>query len=341
MVSRSINFENLVRGLLPFLVSRQFIAGAGKVGHEAQERGFTPDGFQISQRADFMETELSVDTMHNRPILNTRDEPHANRELYRRLHLIVGDANMCEYATALKIGTTRVVLDMIAEGFVPSFDLASPVQAIRAFSQDPDLKVVVSRQQGGSISGLDIQREYVHQARIILTNIDEETDWILREWEHVINQLEQDPLQLVGKIDWITKRWLLDSFVQDEGIGWDDPWLASLDLEYHNLDPKRGLFFGLEADGRTISISQEHEIQKAMKQGPHDTRGGLRGLCVQRFGEDITSIQWEGVHFRGQNGGLHLDLMDHLEPESVAQCRSAVEEANTPLDMIESMTVGK
>jgi proteasome accessory factor A len=134
---------------------------------------------------------------------------------------------------------------------------------------------------------------------------------------------------------------LLESFVQDEGIGWDDPWLASLDLEYHNLDPERGLFFGLEADGRTTSISQEHEIHAAMKHGPLDTRGGLRGLCVQRFGEDITSIQWEGVHFRGQNGGLHLDLMDHLEPVSVAHCRSAVEDAKTPLDMIEFMAVKK
>jgi len=248
---------------------------------------------------------------------------------------------MCEYATALKIGTTRVVLDMISEGFVPSFDLASPVQAIQAFSQDPDLKAVVNRQQGGTISGLDIQREYLHQARIVLMNIDEETDWILQEWEDVINQLEQDPLQLVGKIDWITKKWLLDSFVQDEGIGWDDPWLASLDLEYHNLDPERGLYFGLEAEGRTSGISQEHEIREAMKHGPHDTRGGLRGLCVQRFGEDITSIQWEGVHFRGQNGGLHLDLMDHLEPVSVAHCRSVLEDANTPLDVIESMTVEK
>jgi proteasome accessory factor A len=338
LVSRLIDFEKLVRGLLPFLVSRQLIAGAGKVGREAQERGFTPGGFQISQRADFMETELSVDTMHNRPILNTRDEPHANRERFRRLHLILGDANMCEYATALKMGTTRVVLDMIAEGFVPSFDLASPVQAIQAISQDPDLKTVVNRQQGGTMSGLDIQREYVQEARRVLTDIDEETEWILQEWEQVIHQLEQDPLQLVGKIDWITKRWLLDSFVQDEGIGWDDPWLASLDLEYHNLDPERGLFFGLEADGRTSRLSQEHEIQEAMKHGPLDTRGGLRGLCVQRFGEDITSIQWEGVHFNGNNGKLHLDLMDHLEPVSVAHCRSVLEDAKTPFDMIESMT---
>ena len=199
LVSRALNFENLVRGLLPFLVSRQLIAGAGKVGREAQERGFTPGGFQISQRADFMETELSVDTMHNRPILNTRDEPHANRERYRRLHLILGDANMCEYATALKIGTTRVVLDMISEGFVPSFDLASPVQAIQSFSQDPDLKVVVRREHGGTISGLDIQREYVNQARIVLTNIDEETDWILQEWEQVLQSIGTGSASIGGK----------------------------------------------------------------------------------------------------------------------------------------------
>ena len=188
---------------------------------------------------------------------------------------------------------------------------------------------------------MDIQREYVQQARSVLTNIDEETSWILQEWEQVLHQLEHDPLQLVGKIDWVTKRWLLDSFVQDEGIEWDDPWLASLDLEYHNLDPERGLFFGLEAEGRTTSISQEDEIQEAMKDGPRDTRGGLRGLCVQRFGEDITSIQWEGVHFRAQSGGLHLDLMDHLEPVSVAHCRSLIEEASTPLEMIASMPVEK
>ena len=109
------------------------------------------------------------------------------------------------------------------------------------------------------------------------TNIDEETDWILQEWEHVINQLEQDPLQLVGKIDWITKRWLLDSFVQDEGIGWDDPWLASLDLEYHNLDPERGLFFGLEADGRGQGLCpRSHRAVRRAAEPAHRPAGGPR-----------------------------------------------------------------
>lgn len=337
LVSRAINFENLARGLMPFLVSRQLIAGAGKVGREAQEQGYVPGGFQLSQRADFMEAELGVDTMHNRPILNTRDEPHANRERYRRLHLIVGDANMCEYATALKMGTTRVVLDMIAGGLLPPCELESPVQAIRTLSYDTDLQAVVKRQTGGSISGLAIQREYVSLARKFFIEMDEETAWILQEWENVLETLERDRVKLVGKIDWVTKQWLMETFLQEEGIGWEDPWLASLDLEYHNLNPERGLFFGLEAEGRTTRLCQEREIQEAMKHGPLDTRGGLRGLCVQRFGDAITSIQWEGVRFRGHNGGLYLDLMDHLEPVSVAQCRSLVEQADSPFDIIESM----
>jgi len=288
-----------------------------------------------------MEAELGVDTMHNRPILNTRDEPHANRERYRRLHLIVGDANMCEYATALKIGTTRVVLDMIAAGFWPPVELDFPVQAIRALSHDPELKAVVKRKAGGTISGLDIQREYVNLARKFFIEMDEETAWILQEWENVLEMLDHDRLQLIGKIDWVTKQWLLETFIQEERISWDDPWLASLDLEYHNLDPDRSLFFGLEAEERTTRLCEERDIQEAMKHGPRDTRGGLRGLCVQRFGEDITSIQWEGIHFRGQNGGLHLDMMDHLEPVSVAHCRSVVEQADTPLDIIETMVVQK
>jgi len=199
----------------------------------------------------------------------------------------------------------------------------------------------VKRKAGGTISGLDIQREYVNLARKFFIEMDEETAWILQEWENVLEMLGRDRLQLIGKIDWVTKQWLLETFIQEERISRDDPWLASLDLEYHNLAPDRGLFFGLEAEGRTTRLCEERDIQEAMKHGPRDTRGGLRGLCVQRFGEDITSIQWEGVHFRGQNSGLHLDMMDHLEPVSVAHCRSVVEQADTPLDIIETMVVQK
>lgn len=161
LMPRSVPFTSLVSGLLPFLVSRQIIAGAGKVGIEAQEGRYVSGCYQLSQRADFMETELSVDTMHNRPLLNTRDEPHADRRKYRRLHLIIGDANMCEYATALKVGTTGLVLDLIARGEAPGLELSRPVEAVKQLSRDPDLKARVPLTDGRAMSGLELDRKSV------------------------------------------------------------------------------------------------------------------------------------------------------------------------------------
>ena len=155
LVARAIPFPGLVNGLLPFLASRQVIAGAGKVGVEAQESGFVPGAYQLSQRADFMETELSVDTMHNRPILNTRDEPHADEKKYRRLHLILGDANMCEYATVLKVGTTQLVLELIARDRAPVLELEQPVSAIKHISRDADLKAMVRLKDRRHLSGVE------------------------------------------------------------------------------------------------------------------------------------------------------------------------------------------
>ncbi|MGB2723535.1 MAG: proteasome accessory factor PafA2 family protein, partial [Nitrospira sp.] len=226
LVSRSLPFAQLVSGLLPFLVSRQLVAGAGKVGMEAQESGFVPGPFQISQRADFMEAELGVDTMHNRPILNTRDEPHADRTKYRRLHLILGDANMCEYATALKVGTTRLVLDMLQRGEAPSLELEQPVAAIKQLSRDPDLKTTVRLKDGRTISGLAIQEEYWNVASRCCAGSDPDADWVLREWQETLCALRQDRTQLVGKIDWVTKQWLLETFMREERLAWEDPWLA-------------------------------------------------------------------------------------------------------------------
>lgn len=327
LVSRSLDFQSLVDGLLPFLVSRQLVAGAGKVGREKQEGGYQPGGFQISQRADFMEQELGVDTMHNRSILNTRDEPHADPDRYRRLHLILGDANMSEYATALKVGTTQVVLDLIARGQAPSVKLASPVQAIQALSGDPALKTLVVREGGRTIGGLDLQREYLEAAYRIFGDGDADTRWILREWTNTLDVLERDRAGLIGKIDWVTKQWLLETFMEEEHLEWDDPWLKSLDLEYHNLGPERGLFFGLEAEGRTAKVCGEEDIQQALAHGPSDTRGGLRGLCVQRFGPQLNSVQWERVTFRSGGRTWVFDMGALVDPVSVGRKLSVVQTA--------------
>ncbi|HJT21016.1 MAG TPA: proteasome accessory factor PafA2 family protein [Nitrospira sp.] len=341
LVPRAVPFPTLAAGLLPFLVSRQVIAGAGKIGIEAQESGFVPGTYQLSQRADFMETELSVDTMHNRPILNTRDEPHADRSTYRRLHLIAGDANMCEYATALKIGTTQLVLDLIDRGAVPDVELEDPVSAVKHLSRDPDLKATVRRKSGRAVSGLDIQEEYYLAARRTLTGMDEESDWVLQEWERTLHQLRRERHELVGKLDWVTKQWLLETFVREERIGWDDPWLASLDLEYHNVSPDQGLYLGLEADGKAWRMTTEADVEWALLNGPTDTRGGLRGLCVRRFPDQITSMQWERIQFSGGLRSRTLEMGKLFDPDEVRRCAKIFESASSPAEALRSWNTRK
>ncbi len=341
LVSRDVPFPALAAGLMPFLVSRQVITGAGKVGTEAQESGYVPGGYQISQRADFMETEMGVDTMHNRPILNTRDEPHADRGKYRRLHLIIGDANMCEYATALKIGTTRLVLDLIERGAMPHIELDQPVAAVKQLSRDPDLKAVVRLKDGRALSALELQRRYHEAACHELTGTDEESDWLLAEWGETLRLLAQDRFQLVGKLDWVTKQWLLETFMQEERIGWDDPWLASLDLEYHNVDPEQGLYLGLEAEGKAWRMTTDEKIEEAIRNGPSDTRGGLRGLCVQRFSWGIKSLQWERVQFTGGFRSRVLEMGDLFAPDEVQRCAQIFSKASSPVDALRLWNDGK
>ncbi|MCA9472963.1 MAG: proteasome accessory factor PafA2 family protein [Nitrospira sp.] len=334
LVSRAIPFSDLVQALVPFLVSRQVIAGAGKVGLEKQEQGYQSGGFQLSQRADFMEAVLGVDTMYNRPILNTRDEPHADRSKYRRLHLIIGDANMCEYATALKVGTTRVVLDMLEQRLTPDVELEDPVRAVQAFSRDPELKTFMKTRRGPALSACEIQAEYLEAAERAYKGRDEETDWILEEWARVLTTLKRDRWELVGSLDWITKLWLLERFRQEEHLDWSDPWLASIDLEYHNVNPERGLYMSLEADGQVKRVCQEEDILRAIREGPMDTRGGIRGKCVKRFAKDIHAVQWERIQFKSEFGQrTNLDLHDVVEPEAVQAIQAELDGIVTPFEL--------
>jgi proteasome accessory factor A len=341
LVAREVPFPRLVSGLLPFLASRQVIAGAGKVGIEAQESGFVPGVYQISQRADFMETELSVDTMHNRPILNTRDEPHADAKKHRRLHLILGDANMCEYATALKVGTTQLVLELIARDRAPSLELDHAVAAVKQISRDADLKAAVRLKDGRHLSGIEIQETYCEAAARELSGTDPEIDWILQEWSQTLRLLMQDRSRLLGKLDWVTKQSLLETFVREEQIGWDDPWLASLDLEYHNVNPERGLHRGLEGEGKVWRLTTEDDIDQALSAGPPDTRGGLRGLCVRRFSDRISRMQWERIGFSGSWRPLTLEMGDLFDPDEVRMCALLLENAASPADALAAWNTRK
>jgi proteasome accessory factor A len=335
LMPRSVPFDALASGLIPFLVTRQVFAGAGKLGVEAQEGAFQPGLYQLSQRADFIETSMSVDTMHNRPILNTRDEPHADRRRYRRLHLIIGDANLCEYATALKVGTTGLVLDLIESGQAPAVALEDPVAAVKTISRDSSLTARVRLQDGQTMSALELQRLYCEAAGRRFGPGEGDRAWVLREWDEVLRVLEADRSQLIGRIDWVTKFWLLETFAEAEQVGWDDAWLTSLDLEYHNLDPDRGLFLGLESDGRAWRLTSEADIEAAMTAGPSDTRGGIRGLCIRRFPDHITSVQWERIKFNGGFLPRTLEMTDLFEPERVKTLTDILSAAATPSEALD------
>ena len=187
---------------------------------------------------------------------------------------------------------------------------------------------------GRTISGLAIQQEYWNAASRVCGGSDPDADWVLREWHDTLQCLGGDRTPLVGKLDWVTKQWLLETFMREEQLAWEDPWLASLDLEYHNLNPDRGLFLGLEAEGKTWRMTTERDIAQALVAGPSDTRGGLRGLCVRRFPEQITGMQWERLQFAGGLRSRTLEMGDLFEPEAVKACAGVFETAASPADAL-------
>ena len=317
MIPRKLPFDVWVQHLVPFLVTRQLYAGAGKVGAERKnEDGFI--GLQLAQRSDFIDSLLSIETMTLRPIINTRDEPHATED-YRRLHLILGDANMSPYATALKVGTTRLVLTLIGAGKLNApFELADPVADVQRVSRDTTGKVLLKLQSGKTVTPLEIQEWYLEQAlqHVNLADDKEEWDWVTREWSRTMNDHRHQPENLADRIDWAIKKSLFRDFMEAEGLQWEDPILQSLDLEYHNLNPERGLYYSLRDDGSVTGLIGQDEINNAVHQAPQDTRARIRGQAVDQERDHIKNIHWTGIEF---NNGEYLDLSRLITREDVVQ----------------------
>lgn len=322
MIPRKFPFDYWVSHLVPFLITRQLYAGAGKVGSE-YKKGEPFKGLQLAQRSDFIETVLSIETMTQRPIINTRDEPHAVPGRYRRLHLILGDANMSPYATALKVGTTRAVLTLIGREKIASpIELADPVSDIRNVSRDKTGKRPLKRTDGTAISPLEIQEFYLEQANKYLEG--EEWRWTLHEWERTLNDLRHDRERLADRIDWAIKEKLFTRFMQEENIEWDDPLMQSLDLEYHNIDPERGLYYGLRQEGEVAAFAPvEEQVEKAISCPPDGTRAALRGRAVEKEKDNIKNIHWTGIEFKN---GDTLDLTDVITTEEVEQALNSLKE---------------
>jgi proteasome accessory factor A len=275
--------------------------------------------------------------MHNRPIVNTRDEPHADPAKYRRLHGIAGDANMSEYATALKVGTTALVIALIEQDKIPeSLTLANPIDTIKTVSHDQTYRWIVMTADGKTISAIDHQREYLALAQKYLgerESVRFEIDWVLAEWEDTLDGLEKEPMALFDRLDWVAKKWLLQTFAEEEDIAWDDAWLQSLDLEYHNIDPDEGLYYGLPMR----RIVTDEQIEAALHNPPSGTRAYFRGRAVDRFGASIKAIQWDSITFNVNGRAREVNLSALADAEIANQYNKALDESPDVATLIKKL----
>ena len=316
LMSRSTPFADIVKHLTPFFVTRQVFAGQGRVGIGQDGR---EDGFQITQRADFFEVEVGLETTLKRPIINTRDEPHADAEKYRRLHVIIGDANLSEISTYLKLGTTALVLAMIEDRFFSvDFSVEEPVASLRAVSHDPSLKHLVTLRSGGrKLTAVQLQMEYLEQAKKYVedrygTDVDPDTADVLARWESVLTRLEQDPMLCVNELDWVAKLRLLEGFRERDGLGWGAPRLQLIDLQYTDVRPEKGLYHRLVARGAMQTLVDYDEVGRAMERPPTDTRAYFRGECLRRYPDQVAAASWDSVIF--DLGRESLIRVPTLEP---------------------------
>ncbi|HEY2801952.1 MAG TPA: proteasome accessory factor PafA2 family protein [Chthoniobacterales bacterium] len=291
--------------LLAFLATRQVFTGAGRVG-QANPLAFDFEipsneeavDFQLSQRADHIVNDIYQWVQFNRAIINARDEPLADYRKYRRLHLLIGDSNMSPFANALKIGTTSCILTLLEAGLLPNdLTLSDAVQTTREISRDPTRRWIVELESGETIGALDVQWQLHALADNHFRGANRETDWLLESWSYTLDALSNKPETLIGGVDWISKRWLLESFMEAEGLQWDDPWLQSLDLEYHNIDPGRGLFFGLEPAKRIGEWNNLVRQKDVTHTPPTDTRARGRARAVEFFrkGGRPYVINWDSI----------------------------------------------
>ena len=344
LMRRQTPFGDIVRYLTPFFVTRQIVCGAGRVGIGQDGH---QHGFQISQRADYFEVEVGLETTLKRPIINTRDEPHADPERYRRLHVIIGDANMSEISTYLKLGTTALVLSMIEERWFADNDvdlgIDGPVAALRAISHDPTLRHAVSMRDGRTLTGLQVQAEFLEQARKFVEDryggdADEQTLDVLSRWEHVLDRLADDPMLLANELDWVAKLSLLQGYRDREGLDWSAAKLHLVDLQYSDVRPDKGLYNRLVARGSMKRLLTDAEIARAVTEPPEDTRAYFRGRCLAKFAADVAAASWDSVIF--DVGRESLQRVPMLEPlrGTKAHVDELLERCDTAAALVDEIT---
>jgi proteasome accessory factor A len=316
-------------------------AGAGRVGIGTEGR---TQGFQLSQRADFFEVEVGLETTLKRPIVNTRDEPHADADKYRRLHVIIGDANLAELSTYLKVGTTALVLAMIEAKALPA-DLAleEPVEALQAVSHDPSLTHLLRLRDGRQMTAIDVQRVYLDAAGRFVDaqgDADPQTRDVLARWAEVLDQLADDPLRLADRLDWPAKLRLLEGYRQRDGLGWGDSRLHLVDLQYSDVRPEKGLYHRLVARGAMQRLLTDEEVARAMVTPPTDTRAFFRGECLRRYPAQVAAASWDSVVFDlGRENLVRIPTMEPLRGTR-DHVGALFESTSTAQELVDTITGG-
>ncbi|UKA64824.1 depupylase/deamidase Dop [Arthrobacter sp. FW306-04-A] len=302
LMPRAVPFGEIVRGLTPFFVTRQVICGAGRLG-KGQDGSTT--GFQISQRADFFEAEVGLETTIRRPIINTRDEPHATADKYRRLHVIIGDANLSQVSNYLKFGTTALVLSLIEAGQAPKIEVHEPVAGLQAISHDTSLAATVRLLDGRHVTALDIQWMYYEAAAKLAQESgvsdsfsgDGHTRDVLDRWESTLGLLGSNPADAASSVEWLAKMSLLEGYRNRDGLEWNDARLGLIDLQWSDVRPEKGLYYRMLSRDRMQRIVDDAVISRAVVEPPSDTRAYFRGKCVSSFGKDVVGASWDSVIF--------------------------------------------
>ncbi|MBM9462501.1 proteasome accessory factor PafA2 [Aeromicrobium sp. YIM 150415] len=319
LMRRDVPFVQIIRHLTPFFASRAIICGSGRVG---QQQDGSVHAFQLSQRADYLEEQVGLETTLKRPIINTRDEPHADPKKYRRLHVIVGDANLADVSIFLKHGTTSLVLAMIEDEFLidEEVELADPVAAVHAISHDPTLRATVELADGRRLTALDLQWFYLEKARAYVDKLGdddpepEQTIAVLDRWESVLTRLGRDPFECSREIDWVAKLSLLEQYRERDGLDWDHAKLHLVDLQYHDIRLDKGLFYRLDRAGRIDRLVDDATIEAAVTAPPRDTRAYFRGRCLERFSSSVAAASWDSVIFDlpGHDSLQRVPMMEPL-----------------------------
>jgi proteasome accessory factor A len=337
LMDRRTSFKQIVECLMPFFVTRQVFAGAGKVGSENRAH---PCRYQLAQRSDFFETEVALDTMVKRPIINTRDEPHADRDKYRRLHVILGDSNMSEFTIYLRNGITALILAMIEDGAVErDLTLREPVRAIKEISHDPSLRTEVQLERGAKLTAVQIQKEYLELALRYTAgrSIDPMINDLLAKWQDVLERLERDPMELSREIDWIIKLAMVESFMERKGVDWDSAQVQMLDLQYHDLRPEKGLYHLLERQGKVERVVGDEEIVAAITHAPEDTRAYFRGGCLKRYASQVFGVNWDSISFGIDDEPIKRVLMVEPLKGSRAHVEDLFQSSSSAAELVKNL----